>query len=33
MSAVIDHPALQPLKAKFPETKFLVKEFRDMVTV
>jgi len=32
MSA-IDHPALAPLKAKFPDTKFLVKEFRDMVTV
>src|SRR5687767_15781237 len=29
----IEHPALQPLKAKFPETKFLVGEFRDMVTV
>ena len=29
----IDHPALQPLKAKFPEVKFLVREFRDMVTV
>jgi NADH-quinone oxidoreductase subunit C len=33
MAAVIDHPALQPLKQKFPETKFLVKEFRGMVTV
>jgi len=29
----IDHPALQPLKAKFPETKFLVNEFRGAVTV
>jgi NADH-quinone oxidoreductase subunit C len=29
----IEHPALQPLKAKFPGTKFLVNEFRDMVTV
>ena len=28
-----DHPALPPLKAKFPEIKFLVGEFRDMVTV
>ncbi len=33
MPSAIDHPALAPLKAKFPETKFLVKEFRDMVTV
>ena len=29
----IVHPALQPLKAKFADTKFLVGEFRDMVTV
>lgn len=29
----IEHPALQPLKARFPDTKFLVNEFRDMVTV
>jgi NADH-quinone oxidoreductase subunit C len=29
----ISHPALQPLKAKFPEVKFLVRECRDMVTV
>lgn len=29
----IKHPALQPLKAKFPEIKFMVGEFRDMVTV
>jgi NADH-quinone oxidoreductase subunit C len=33
MHRVIHHPALQPLKAKFPETKFLVGEFRQMVTV
>jgi NADH-quinone oxidoreductase subunit C len=33
MAAAIDHPALQPLKQKFPETKFLVKDFRGMVTV
>ena len=33
MAHAIDHPALPPLKARFPETKFLVKEFRDMVTV
>jgi NADH-quinone oxidoreductase subunit C len=29
----IDHPALQPLKAAFPATKFLVNEFRGSVTV
>jgi NADH-quinone oxidoreductase subunit C len=29
----IEHPALQPLKARFGATKFLVNEFRDMVTV
>jgi NADH-quinone oxidoreductase subunit C len=29
----IDHPALQPLKSRFPDVKFLVGEFRDMVTV
>jgi NADH-quinone oxidoreductase subunit C len=29
----IEHPALAPLKAKFPDVKFLVGEFRDMVTV
>jgi NADH-quinone oxidoreductase subunit C len=33
MARQIEHPALQPLKAKFPEIKFLVGEFRDMVTV
>ena len=33
MPVNIDHPALQPLKARFPETKFLVNEFRGMVTV
>jgi len=33
MPRSIDHPALQPLKSAFPETKFLVAEFRDMVTV
>lgn len=33
MSRTIDHPALQPLKAQFPQTKFFVGEFRDMVTV
>jgi NADH-quinone oxidoreductase subunit C len=29
----IEHPALQPLKAKFPDIKFLVRDFREMVTV
>src|SRR5947209_2982032 len=29
----IIHPALQPLKAAFPDTKLLIGEFRDMVTV
>lgn len=29
----IAHPALQPLKSTFSDAKFLVGEFRDMVTV
>ncbi|HYO09132.1 MAG TPA: NADH-quinone oxidoreductase subunit C [Tepidisphaeraceae bacterium] len=29
----LDHPALAPLKAKFPDVRFLVGEFRGMVTV
>src|SRR5215212_7663295 len=33
MPRKIDHPALQPLKSRFPQHKFLVGEFRDMVTV
>src|SRR3954462_12322575 len=33
MPRTINHPALQPLKARFPDIKFLVGEFRDMVTV
>jgi len=33
MSRTIEHPALQPLKAKFPDTKFFVGDFRDMVSV
>lgn len=33
MSRAIDHPALAPLKARFPDHKFLVGEFRDMVTL
>ena len=33
MHQSIVHPAFQPLKAKFPDTKFLVGEFRDMLTV
>ena len=33
MSTTIDHPALKPLKAQFPEVKFFVAEFRGTVTV
>ncbi len=33
MPRKIEHPALAPLKAKFPETKFMVGEFREHVTV
>src|SRR5687768_13112488 len=33
MPTTIQHPALEPIKAKFPDTKFLVGEFRDMVTL
>ena len=33
MSHTIHHPALEPLKAKFPDVKFLVGELRGMVTV
>lgn len=33
MARTINHPALAPLKARFPQTKFLVGEFRDMITV
>lgn len=33
MARQIDHPALQPLKLQFPQVRFLVGEFRDMVTV
>lgn len=33
MARTINHPALQPLKAQFPGVRFLVGEFRDMVTV
>ncbi len=33
MSVTIDHPALPALKARFPEKRFLVNEFRGMVTV
>lgn len=29
----IEHPALQPLKSQFPQSKFLVNEFRETVTV
>jgi NADH-quinone oxidoreductase subunit C len=33
MGHIIAHPALQPLKAKFSDVKFLANEFRGMVTV
>ena len=33
MAHDIKHPALRPLKDRFPATKFLAKEFRGMVTV
>ena len=33
MARTIAHPALGPLKEAFGDTKFLVGEFRDMVTV
>ena len=33
MAHIILHPALQPLKGQFPDTRFLVNEFRSMVTV
>lgn len=33
MSRTIHHPALEPLKSQFPDTKFFVGAFRDMVTV
>jgi len=33
MSKTINHSALQPLKAAFPDTKLFVGEFRDMTTV
>ncbi|HZL38514.1 MAG TPA: NADH-quinone oxidoreductase subunit C [Tepidisphaeraceae bacterium] len=33
MHRSIEHPALSPLKARFPHVQFHVAEFRDMVTV
>jgi NADH-quinone oxidoreductase subunit C len=33
MTRTINHPALQPLKSRFSDTKLLVGEFRDMITV
>ena len=33
MARTITHPALAPLKNRFADTKFLVGEFRDMVTI
>jgi NADH-quinone oxidoreductase subunit C len=32
-TANAQHPALRPLKGAFPDVRFLVNEFRDMVTV
>lgn len=33
MAKIITHPAFEPLKAAFPEIKFLANEFRGMVTL
>jgi NADH-quinone oxidoreductase subunit C len=33
MARTIEHPALAPLKVKFAQTRLLVSEFRDMVTL
>jgi NADH-quinone oxidoreductase subunit C len=33
MARTIQHPALQPLKSRFPQARLMVGEFRDMVTV
>src|SRR5689334_784402 len=33
MPRTISHPALQPLKARFPDFKLQVGEFRDMITL
>ena len=33
MPRTISPPALQPLKTRFPDVKFMVGEFRDMVTI
>jgi NADH-quinone oxidoreductase subunit C len=33
MPRTITHPALAPLKSRFPDTKLLVGEFRDMITL
>ena len=33
MPRTITHPALAPLKARFPDTKLLAGEFRDMITI
>lgn len=33
MARTIEHPALEPLKQSFSQTRFFVGEFRDMVTV
>jgi len=33
MPRTITHPALAPLKSRFPDVKLLIGEFRDMITV
>lgn len=33
MNQSIRHPALEPLKAAFPQVRFAVRQFRDMTTV
>ena len=33
MPRTISHPALHPLKTRFPDVKLMVGEFRDMVTI
>jgi NADH-quinone oxidoreductase subunit C len=33
MAKTITHPAFEPLKAAFPDHKFMANEFRDMITL
>ena len=33
MAKIITHPAFEPLKARFPEIKFLANEFRGMISL